>query len=126
MHYTNGINRPPYEADAMFLQVTSGCSHNKCEFCEFYKGCEFHVSPESKIVEDLKELSRYRKDATRVFLQGADPFVLTYERLKRIAELIHEYLLYCQSIGAYARVTNMKNKSVEQLREQYRDGIRTL
>ena len=52
MHFSCGIVRPPYEAGSCFLQVTSGCSHNKCRFCTFYKEAPFSVSPESEIRED--------------------------------------------------------------------------
>ena len=37
MHFSSGINRPPYEAGDAFLQITSGCSHGQCAFCTFYK-----------------------------------------------------------------------------------------
>lgn len=37
MHFSSGINRPPYEANDGFLQITSGCSHGSCKFCTFYK-----------------------------------------------------------------------------------------
>ena len=56
MHFSCGIVRPPYEAGSCFLQVTSGCSHNKCRFCTFYKEAPFSVSPESEIKEDLQEI----------------------------------------------------------------------
>ena len=56
MHFSCGIVRPPYEAGSCFLQVTSGCSHNKCRFCTFYKEAPFFVSPESEIREDLQEI----------------------------------------------------------------------
>ena len=49
MHFSSGIVRPPYEAWSTFLQVTSGCSHNKCRFCTFYKDAAFRVSPEEEI-----------------------------------------------------------------------------
>lgn len=55
MHFSCGIVRPPYEAGSCFLQVTSGCSHNKCRFCTFYKEAPFSVSPEREIREDLQE-----------------------------------------------------------------------
>ncbi|URZ17812.1 radical SAM protein [Clostridium felsineum] len=117
MHFSSGINRPPYEAQSAYLQVTSGCStHNQCAFCSFYKESSFKVSPIDEIKEDLKELRSMNLNAKRIFLQGADPFVLSYDKLMTIAELIHEYLPTVESIGGYARINNIINKSITELR----------
>ena len=116
MHFSCGIVRPPYEAGSCFLQVTSGCSHNKCRFCTFYKEAPFSVSPESEIREDLQEIRDSGWKVKRIFLQGVDPFLLSYDRLKRIMDLIKEYLPWGVSVGGYGRVDSVKNKSVEQLK----------
>lgn len=122
MHFSSGINRPPYEAMDAFLQVTSGCSHGKCEFCTFYKDSPFKVSPMSEVEEDIKELASYGWNFDRIYLQGADPFILSYDKLAKVAELIHKYLPQVKTIGGYARVDNIKNKSVEELRKLYEMG----
>ncbi len=122
MHFSSGINRPPYEAMDAFLQVTSGCSHGKCEFCTFYKDSPFKVSPMSEVEEDIKELACYGWNFDRIYLQGADPFILSYDKLAKVAELIHKYLPQVKTIGGYARVDNIKNKSVEELRKLYEMG----
>lgn len=116
MHFSSGIVRPPYEAYSTFLQVTSGCSHNRCRFCTFYKDAPFRVSPEEEIRGDLAELRDNGWKPERIFLQGADPFLLSYERLIRIMELIRVYLPSVQSVGGYGRVDSLKNKTVEQLK----------
>jgi radical SAM superfamily enzyme YgiQ (UPF0313 family) len=117
MHFSSGINRPPYEAMDGFLQVTSGCSHGSCRFCTFYNDAPFALSQIQEIEEDIKELKAYGVKYKRIFLQGADPFILPYERLMQVAVMIHKYLPYVESIGGYARVDNVKNKTVEQLRK---------
>lgn len=117
MHFASNVVRPPYEARSAYLQVTSGCSHNACRFCTYYKDAPFAVSPENEIVEDLKEMASYGVAFPRIWLQGADPFLLTFDRLKRIAELIHEYLPFVQTIGGYGRVDSLRNKNVEQLKK---------
>ena len=117
MHFASNVVRPPYEANSAYLQVTSGCSHNACRFCTYYKDAPFAVSPESEIVEDLKEMASYGVPFPRIWLQGADPFLLTFEKLKRIAELIHQYLPFVKTIGGYGRVNSLRNKTVDQLRE---------
>lgn len=117
MHFASNVVRPPYEANSVYLQVTSGCSHNACRFCTYYKDAPFAVSPEREIVEDLEELASYGMAFPRIWLQGADPFLLSFSRLKRIANLIHKYLPFVKSIGGYGRIDSLKNKTVEQLKE---------
>ena len=117
MHFSSGINRPPYEADDGYLQVTSGCSHGKCKFCTFYKDAPFRISPMEEIEADIKELSKTGWFFKRIFLQGADPFILPFDSLMKIAELIYKNMPYVKSIGGYARVDNVKNKTVEQIRK---------
>ena len=117
MHFASNVVRPPYEANSAYLQVTSGCSHNACRFCTYYKEAPFAVSPESEIVEDLKEMASYGVPFPRIWLQGADPFLLTFEKLKRIAELIHQYLPFVKTIGGYGRVNSLRNKTADQLNE---------
>ena len=92
MHFASTVVRPPYEANSVFLQITSGCSHNACRFCTYYKDAPFGVSPLDEVKEDLQELKEYGVSFPRIWLQGADPFLLTFDKLKTVAELIHEYL----------------------------------
>ena len=115
MHYTGMTFRPPYEADSLLLQVTAGCSHNACTFCSMYLDTPFAVSPLEEVEADLQSVARYRTRFRRVFLVNGDAFVLSYERLVEIAELIHRYLPSVQSIGGYASVNNVLAKSVDEL-----------
>jgi len=123
MHFSSGINRPPYEAQDAFLQITSGCSHGECAFCTFYKDAPFRISPIETVEEDIKELaSGWYYPFNRIYLQGADPFIAPYDYLKKVADLIHKYLPNVKSIGGYARVDNVRNKTVEQLRDLVKEG----
>ena len=122
MHFASTVVRPPYEAHSMYLQVTSGCSHNACKFCTYYKDAKFSVSPIDEIKSDLQEIKDSGYIFTRIFLQGADPFILGFERLKTIIELIHDYLPFVQSVGGYARVDSLRNKSEKQLEELHKLG----
>ncbi len=123
MRFSSGINRPPYEAEDAYLQITSGCSHGKCKFCTFYKDAKFRISPIAEVEEDIKELARYSGyNFRRIFLQGADPFIARYDYLMRVADMIHKYLPNVETIGGYARVDNLRNKTVEQLKELTKQG----
>ena len=117
MHFSSMIVRPPYEAYSAYLQVTSGCTHDACRFCTYYKGVPFQVSPLEEVEEDIRELAQYQDRFDRIFLQGADPFVLTTDRLLAIADLIHKYLPKVRTIAGYGRVDNVRNKTAEDLRK---------
>ena len=45
MHFTGQVYRHPMEASTQLLEVTVGCSHNKCSFCTMYRETPFKVSP---------------------------------------------------------------------------------
>jgi len=53
LHYEGNIIRPPSEANSILLQITVGCSRNKCTFCGAYKGERFRIKPDSIIMEDI-------------------------------------------------------------------------
>lgn len=119
MHYTGTIWRPPYEAYSALVQVTAGCTHHKCKFCTLYEDVpfKFRMSPLSEVEEDLKESSRYYPNEKRVFFTGANPFVLSFDKLKTLAGLVKKYYPKNQSIGCFARITDITPKTTEQLKE---------
>lgn len=119
MHFTGTIWRPPYEAWSSLLQVTAGCTHHKCKFCTLYEDIpfKFRMSPISEIEEDLKALAEMSPDTRRLFLVGANPFVLNTQRLKNIAHLSKQYLQKLTNIGCFARITDIMPKSIEELKE---------
>ena len=113
MHFTTGINRPPYEANSGFLQVTSGCSHKACTFCGYFQQCAFKLSPMSEIAADVKEIPLYFGAPERIFLQSADAFAASCDTLMQTAYLIHKHVPSVKTIGGYARIDNFVDKTVE-------------
>lgn len=126
MHYTGNIIRPPHEARNVLLQVTVGCSYNKCTFCNIYHDSPFRVSPMAEVEEDLAEVRAAYPQCPRVFLLNGDAFVLGYEKLKALAEKIRDYLPACRVISMYAGIANIRNKTPEHLRELRDLGITKL
>jgi len=120
MKYTGPTYRPPYEADSLLLQVTVGCTHNKCTFCTMYRDTRFSIESMEQIEKDLKEARALYGDVKRVFLVNGDAFVLSANRLKPIAELIIHYFPNVEVITMYASINNIKSKSDKEL-EALRD-----
>lgn len=133
MHYTGTIWRPPYEVGSLLIEATAGCTHHNCKFCTLYDDLpfKFRMSPLADMEADLLEAQIELRTAKgfrlkRVFLVGANPFVLKFERLKEIAELIRKYFPECETIGSFARVTDISMKTDEELSQLHRlgyDGI---
>lgn len=117
MKYTEPVFRPPFEADSLLLQVTVGCSHNKCTFCTMYRQVGFQVESIEQIEKDLREAREAIPDVQRIFLVNADPFALRADKLKEIGKKINEILPEVQTIAMYASILNVMNKTDEELRE---------
>lgn len=116
MNYTHPVYRPPFEANSLLLQVTAGCSHNKCAFCSMYKNVPFHIEKIEQIEKDLVEARRLYPRVKRVFLVSGDPFVLKANQLSRIAEKVNHHMPEVETITMYASIANIASKSDEELK----------
>lgn len=114
MHFTDTVYRNPYWPTFPLLQITQGCTHNSCKFCTMYKGVPFKLQPMEWIEEDLRELAAYVPDAKTIQLLSANPLCMTYDKLAPILEMIKKYLPRMEHIYAATRVTDLRNKTVEQ------------
>ena len=126
MHFTGRTWRPNYEADSCIIQLTAGCTYQKCHFCNLYKEEPFAMSPLSEFEEDLSEIKSYQPHARRIFITGANPFALSYEKLKPYILTVRDYLIKCQSIAMFASIRDIKNKEVWQLRKLRAMGVNGL
>ena len=126
MNMTGVVYRPPYEANSLLLQVTLGCSHNKCTFCYMYPDVQFKVCPMEEVEADIDEATHYCPNVKRVFLEHGDAFVLSAEKLLRIADAVHQKLPKVEAIAMYASIQNIKTKTDEELHQLRNAGIHGL
>lgn len=117
MHYEGMIIRPPSEAESVLLQVTVGCSHNKCTFCGTYKGERFRIKDESIVDQDIRYAARNLSFLRRVFLTDGDALILPQPKLMRILTLIREEMPWIQRVGLYGNAKSILRKSVRDLEE---------
>ncbi|MBR2254242.1 MAG: radical SAM protein [Candidatus Methanomethylophilaceae archaeon] len=123
MHFTEPVYRNPYWPTYPLLQVTQGCTHNRCRFCSMYKDVPFRMQPMETIEADLRELSATVPHARTIQLLSANPLVMRYEKLVPILEAVNRYLPDMEHIYAATRVTDISDKSVEQLRHLRELGL---
>ena len=120
MDYEGMIFRPPSEAHSILLQVTVGCSHNKCRFCEMYKAKRFNIKKDAQIFADIEYAAKHYRNLDRLFLCDGDALILPMKRMVPILEAIRKRLPWVKRIGTYANTKSIASKSVEEL-EQLRD-----
>ncbi len=123
MHYEGHIIRPPSEANSILLQVTVGCSHNKCSFCGTYKGGRFRIKDDAVIMEDIAFAASYCKRQRRVFLCDGDALIIPQKRLLNILLQIKRQMPWITRIGLYANAKSLKMKTPDELRELKANGL---
>ena len=117
MHYEGYCIRPPSEADSILLQVTLGCSHNRCTFCGSYGDKRFGIKDDKIILSDILYAARHMPHEDRLFLMDGDALIIPHQRLKWILEQIREHLPGVKRVGAYANAKSIRMKSLEELRQ---------
>lgn len=119
------IYRPPSEAHSMLLQVTLGCSHNRCGYCDMYRDKQFRPKDWDTIRADLDHVAEVSRRAmaqnggqppfSRVFLCDGDALILPTRRLVQILEGIREAWPWVERVGTYGDTRSVGRKSVEEL-----------
>lgn len=124
--YDEPLFRPPSEARSLIFQVTTGCSWNKCAFCEMYTSKKFRVKPEEKVFEEISLAARYYPDTRKVFLADGNATVLSTDKLLRILDKLQHTFPKLARISAYAIPKDLKNKPVEELTKLRKAGLKLI
>jgi radical SAM superfamily enzyme YgiQ (UPF0313 family) len=123
IEYEGMVIRPPSEADSILLQVTLGCSHNKCSFCGTYKDKRFRIKSDERILKDIRLFSQFGRRQDRVFLMDGDALIIPQKRLVWILEQIKEHLPWVKRVGLYANAKSIGMKSDEELKQLKALGV---
>ncbi len=123
MHYQGAIIRPPSEADAIILQVTTGCSHNRCTFCGAYRDRRFSIKPQATVRRDLDFAARHCSHLKTVFLADGNVLTLPFSRLMALCSDIRDRLPQVRRISLYGNARDVLRLSLAQLRELKAAGL---
>ena len=115
MDYVGRIFRPPSEAHSLLLQVTVGCSHNRCVYCDMYRDKQFRPKPMDTILADIEEVAELGPRYERVFLCDGDALILSTKKLLPILEAIRTRLPWVRRIGTYGDTRSIGRKSADEL-----------
>lgn len=124
MRYEGIVYRPPSEARSLIVQVTIGCAHNTCTFCNMYKAKDFRVRSMEEIMEDLREAhNSYGAYVQKVFLADGDALVLQTEKLLEILKAVRELFPNCTRVASYGTAQDILRKSEEELKSLQKAGL---
>ena len=124
MRYKGKVYRPPSEAYSLIVQVTYGCSHNSCAFCDMYDDKHFSMRPMQEIREDFELARRVYHRVERVFLADGDALMRKTDELIEILGLIYGLFPECERVTCYASPTSLQIKSEDDLRLLRARGLR--
>lgn len=123
MRYEGNIFRPPSEAYSLLVQVTVGCTHNKCTFCSMYKDKQFHIRKLEEVLEDLAWARAHYPRVERIFLCDGDALALSMNKLMPILDYIQKNFPECERVTVYGRAEDALRKTDEELRQLYEAGM---
>ena len=121
------VFRPPSEARSFILRVTRGCAHNKCTYCNMYRGVPFQILKDEEISRQIALAAHYGKDKVRrVFLADGDALVLPTAKLLKILQALRDTFPKLQRVSSYAAPKDILRKSEEELRQLKEAGLQLL
>ena len=123
MHYSGAVYRPPSEAYSLIVQVTVGCSHNKCAFCNMYKDKKFAITPIEQVMEDLAWARSKYSRIERIFLADGDALILPTEHLMQMLDYIRVHFPECERVSTYASPRSILGKTPEDLKRLRKAGL---
>ena len=124
MEYEGTVYRPPSEARSLIIQVTVGCAHNRCTFCNMYRVKKFRVRTKEEIMKDLDECRDYYGPyVSRVFFADGDALVEKTELLLELLAYVHKNFPYVERITSYGTAKDVLAKSEEDLKALAAAGL---
>lgn len=111
------VIRPPSEAESFYLQVTLGCSANKCAFCGAYWSKKFALKDRDEILADIKDGAEAYHDAKRVFLMDGDALAMPNSLLVPVLKELSAAFPYLTRVSSYANGYNLTSRTSEELKE---------
>lgn len=123
MDYEGQICRSPMERSAFMLPIAVGCSYNACKFCTLFKHLKYRELPLEEIEAELIRVKKVGGNPKRVFLGDGNAFGVATEKLLKILELIHQHFPNCEGVNMDATVTNIQEKSDEELKVLKEAGV---
>lgn len=127
MRYEGMVYRPPSEASSFIIQATVGCPHNKCRFCNLYKGKRFKIRSVQEIKEDI-DLGRayYGDDVRTIFLADGNTILMKTPQLLEILNYAYQVFPQLERVTTYGSSQYIDLKSPADLLALKKAGLKRI
>ena len=115
LHYEEPVFRPPSEANALILQLTVGCSWNRCTYCGMYRNKEFRVRPVAEICHEIRSMAPLGSHFKRIFLADGDALAAPQDVIEAVLNEIRTAMPWVLRVGIYADSRSILKTGQEQL-----------
>ena len=124
MRYEGTVYRPPSEAYSLIVQLTVGCSHNSCTFCNMYIDKKFRIRKKEEVLADFLEAYEYYGDnIRRIFLADGDALIVKTDDLLDILAFIRERFPHTERVTSYGTPRDILMKPEEELKALSSAGL---
>ena len=123
IRYVGPLYRPPSEANSLILQVTIGCSYNRCTFCGMYRGKRFRVRPIQELREEIAFARDALGDVRKVFLADGDALVAKASLLHAVLDELRGAFPSLQRVSLYASPQSIQVRTREEMASLCEKGL---
>lgn len=126
IQYSEPLFRPPSEARSLILQITLGCSRNRCSFCEMYTSKKFQIRKEKDIFDEIDLMAPYSSQIRKVFLADGNAMVLSFDKLMKILEKLNITFPKLNRVSIYALPQDINAKTGSELKALSEAGLKLI
>ena len=123
IEYNQPLYRPPAEANSVIIQVTLGCSFNKCTFCTMYESKDYKVRKLEDVFKDIDTMASFYQDSVKMFLADGDALNMETNHLIKILDYAYLKFPKLRRVSVYASAFNLNDKSLEELKLLKQKGL---
>ncbi|MCT4631820.1 MAG: radical SAM protein [Firmicutes bacterium] len=116
MIYEGIVYRPPSESRSLIIQITVGCSYNRCTYCNMYKKKVYKTRDLDLIIEDMIDARDIYDRVDKIFLADGNGLVVDTYTLTEILKSIKKIFPECNSVSIYATPKDVLDKSQNDLK----------